>query len=112
MEIYTEEFLNGSEWILMHSFVSNPDKPFKYMVFTFEFKRRPEFYIISIIMPLIILSILGLLTFPLPPDSEEKISLGMAVLLSFVVIQVSVTQYLPSSYTTMPYIGRCTSSTL
>ena len=76
------------------------------MVFTFVFERRPDFYIITMIMPLIILSILGLLTFPLPPDSGEKISLGMAVLLSFVVIQVSVTQYLPSSYSSMPYIGR------
>ena len=101
-------FLNSSEWILLDLYVFNvydPSKDEKIMTFRFKFKRRPEFYIVTMVIPLIILSIIGLLTFLLPVDSGEKISLGMACLLSFVVIQTSVTPYLPTSYSTMPYIG-------
>ena len=71
----TKEYLNSSEWTLLETTPSNVDKPFKQMHFTFKFKRTSDFYVVTMIVPLIALSILGLLMFPLPADSGEKISL-------------------------------------
>ena len=105
-ELNTKELLKSSEWTLLGKTLTNVDKPDKRMRFTFKFKRTADFYVVTMIVPLIALSILGLLMFPLPADSGEKISLGMVCLLSFVVIQSSLTPYLPTSYSTMPYIGR------
>ena len=74
--------------------------------FQFTFKRRSEFYLLTVIVPFIVVSFLGLMTFPLPAESGEKVSLGMTCLLSFFVIQTSVSEHLPTSSHSMPFIGR------
>jgi len=46
--------------------------------------------------------------FWLPPDSEEKISLSITVLLAFSVFQFVVTELTPNSSDSTPIIGRPT----
>ena len=73
--------------------------------FYFTFKRRCNFYIFTILIPFNVVSVLGLLTFPLPPESGEKVSLGMTCLLSFFVIGASASEHLPTSSHSTPIIG-------
>ncbi|KAK3581066.1 hypothetical protein CHS0354_033852 [Potamilus streckersoni] len=48
-----------------------------------KLRRKPIFYILSTILPIAMLSVLNLLVFLLPPNTGEKITLAVTVLLSF-----------------------------
>ena len=105
-----KDLQNNTEWELVSSTAKSIQLNRVHMLsnveFHFTFKRRSEFYVLTVIIPFIVVSILGLMTFPLPPESGEKVSLGMTCLLSFFVIQASVSEHLPTSSHAMPYIGR------
>ena len=109
--IILSTFQDSTEWDLL-AYKSNSSNldidgyTTSHVVFEFTFKRRSGYYVLTVIVPFIVVSILGLLTFPLPPESGEKVSLGMTCLLSFFVIQASVSEHLPTSSHSMPFIGR------
>ena len=56
-------------------------------------------------MPSFILSIIALLMFWLPPESGEKMSLGMTVFVAFTLLMFSLSDDLPESSDTFPIIG-------
>ena len=66
-------------------FNSDPGIPFPTVKFVLYLRRKPRFYMINVVAPCLLMSILALLVFYLPPDSGEKVSLGITVLLSFSV---------------------------
>ncbi|XP_067658159.1 acetylcholine receptor subunit alpha-like [Haliotis asinina] len=53
--------------------------------FTFIFKRKYLYYIITNILPVMLLSVLNLGVFLLPPESGEKVSLCISIVLSYAV---------------------------
>ncbi|XP_067658371.1 acetylcholine receptor subunit alpha-like [Haliotis asinina] len=53
--------------------------------FTFIFKRKYLYYIITNILPVMFLSVLNLGVFLLPPESGEKVSLCISIVLSYAV---------------------------
>ena len=66
-------------------------------------------------MPCCIITMVALLVFYLPPESGEKISLGITVLLSLCVFLLMVSESMPATSDTVPLIGgfrqiRCCSS--
>ncbi|XP_072023908.1 neuronal acetylcholine receptor subunit alpha-3-like isoform X2 [Amphiura filiformis] len=61
------------------------EHPWAYLVYSFEMKRSPSFYISNIIVPCILLSFMTMLVFTLPPRSGEKIQLGMTNLLALLL---------------------------
>ena len=107
--IFREDLQNSTEWELVSSKAKsiqiNRSYTLSNVEFHFTFKRRSGYYVLTVIIPFSVVSVLGLLTFPLPPESGEKVSLGMTCLLSFFVIQASVSEHLPTSSHAMPYIG-------
>ncbi|XP_067936881.1 CHRNA7-FAM7A fusion protein-like [Watersipora subatra] len=68
-------------------------------------ERRSLYYIVNIITPCIILSLLATFTFCIPPDSGEKISLGITLLLSFTVFQLIVAESIPRRSDSIPIIS-------
>jgi hypothetical protein len=58
----------------------------------------------NIIFPCIWLSILSLLGFWLPPDSGEKITLGITVLLAFSVFMLLIAESMPATSEMVPLI--------
>lgn len=51
------------------------------------------------------LSILTLMVFCIPPDSSEKIALGVTVLLSFSVFMLAISEKLPETSESIPLLG-------
>ncbi len=70
-----------------------------------EIRRESIYYFYTLIMPCGVLSSCSLLLFWLPPDSEEKITLGVTILLAFFVNSLVVSNYTPESASTLPVIG-------
>jgi len=68
-------------------------------------RRRILYYLFNIILPCIWLSILILVGFWLPPDSGEKITLGITVLLAFSVFMLLIAENIPATSEMVPLIG-------
>ena len=69
--------------------------------------RKPAYFVYTIIVPCVMLSMLMLLVFWLPPESGEKISLQITVLLSFTVFQLVITSNMPQTSDFVPIMGKC-----
>ena len=61
----------------------------------FELQRRPEFYMCTIIAPLILLSVLNVGVFIVPTESGEKGSMAVTIFLSYGVFIMMISNELP-----------------
>ncbi|KAK3776332.1 hypothetical protein RRG08_032324 [Elysia crispata] len=104
---YTE---NG-EWEvkstnLSTKFVLVPNDPISSIVVKFTLRRKPEFLVLSILLPLVLLSLLNLMVFVIPVECGEKISFGITVLLALSVFMSIMSDMLPRSAESMPLMIR------
>ena len=74
--------------------------------FTLHIQRKPLFYKFNLVFPCILLSFIGVLVFVLPVESGEKVSLSMTVLLSLTVFMLMVSESMPASSETVPFLGK------
>ena len=74
--------------------------------FTLILQRRPQYYLLNIIIPSVVLAILSTLTFAVPVDSGEKLSLGISILLAFSVFMLILQDNTPQADT--PVLGEYT----
>ncbi|PVD21672.1 hypothetical protein C0Q70_17471 [Pomacea canaliculata] len=86
-------------WDVINCSASNHDaKDGKAKIsFSLQLKRRPEFYILNIILPVLFLAMTSSLVFALPAESGEKMSLSITVLLAFAVYLTLVTDSMPKT---------------
>ena len=70
------------------------------------FRRQYLYYFINLIMPCSLITIISILVFYLPPESGEKMSLGVTVLLSLCVFLLMVSERMPATSETVPLIGQ------
>ena len=69
-------------------------------------QRRILYYVLNILFPCFWLNILSVLTFCLPPDAGEKITLSITVLLSYSVFMLLVAESMPPTSEFVPLIGK------
>ncbi|KAF6767773.1 hypothetical protein AHF37_11579 [Paragonimus kellicotti] len=81
------------------------DEPYPYLRFTIYMRRRNLYYLFNIILPCLWLTVLSLISFWLPPDSGEKITLGITVLLAFSVFMLLIAEKMPATSEFVPLIG-------
>jgi|LakMenEpi03Aug12_release.lakeMendotaPanAssembly.Ray.scaffolds.fasta_scaffold416605_1 hypothetical protein len=65
-------------------------EPFPDLTMTLKIRRKILYYVVNVILPCVVMSVLTLLVFCLPPKSGEKIALGIIVLLAFSVFMLSI----------------------
>ena len=75
-------------------------------------KRKARYTVVNVITPIILLFVMDLLVFWLPPESGEKVSLGITVLLSFSVFLLVVDERLPRTSDTVPILSKYHSSSI
>jgi len=95
-------YLHG--WAITYLDVEH-ERGYSHVIFTLHLKRRYKFYVMNIVLPCVMLSILILIGFCLPPDAGEKISLGISVLLAFTVFLVMIADSIPRVSSAIPLIG-------
>ncbi|GFS21173.1 neuronal acetylcholine receptor subunit alpha-7 [Elysia marginata] len=74
-------YIENGEWELNATSLSATtfliaDIPASSIQVSFTLRRKPEFLVISVLLPIVFLSLLNLLVFLIPVDSGEKISFG------------------------------------
>ena len=104
---------NG-EWTLAESpvlvrrvkYYTSIPEPFPEIVITFQIRRKTLYYMYNIVFPCMMMSTLTVLVFCLPPDSGEKIALGVTVLLAFSVFMLAIAEKMPETSESIPLIGK------
>ncbi len=74
--------------------------------FVLHLRRKPLFYVVNFILPSVLLALLVLLVFHLPPESGEKISMAVTLLLSYSVLILMISESVPHSSQGVPIIGK------
>ncbi len=70
-----------------------------------ELTRRPLFYVFNMILPSFLITLVGFLGFLIPPDSGEKIGMGVTSLLSMTVFLMAISDTMPPNSDSIPLIG-------
>ncbi|XP_067936883.1 neuronal acetylcholine receptor subunit alpha-10-like [Watersipora subatra] len=112
-EIALSSYNPSAEWKISKTYVSRVEVVYQCcgnvsypsLYFYIWIERESLYYIVNIITPCIILSLLATFTFRIPPDSGEKISLGITILLSFTVFQLIVAESIPKRSDSIPIIS-------
>ncbi|XP_060067251.1 neuronal acetylcholine receptor subunit alpha-9-like [Ylistrum balloti] len=79
--------------------------PYPDITYSINIRRKSQFYVMTVLFPCILTSIVATLSFILPAESGEKVSLGITVLLSLAVFLLLVSESMPASSDSFPYIG-------
>eukprot|EP00918_Siedleckia_nematoides_P030065 GHVU01064930.1.p1 GENE.GHVU01064930.1~~GHVU01064930.1.p1 ORF type:complete len:516 (-),score=63.40 GHVU01064930.1:598-2145(-) len=66
--------------------------------------RVPLFYIYTFLFPCLLLSLVAIFVFLLPPESGEKATLSVTLLLAYILALQVIMTYLPTSATSIPII--------
>ncbi|XP_071830910.1 neuronal acetylcholine receptor subunit alpha-7-like isoform X2 [Apostichopus japonicus] len=74
-------------------------------------QRDPTYYLTALLLPSTCLCVMAFVTFLAPPDSGERISLGVSMVLGLTVFQLLIVDTLPSSSKTPPIIGNYLTAT-
>lgn len=69
-------------------------------------RRRPLFYAVSLLLPSIFLMVMDIVGFYLPPDSGERVSFKITLLLGYSVFLIIVSDTLPATAIGTPLIGK------
>lgn len=75
------------------------------MTYNLELRRRTLFYMMNFILPCVLIAVLTLLVFLLPPESGERMSFGVTVLLSFTILLLMLMDKLPATSKVIPLIA-------
>jgi len=79
-------------------------EPYLDITFVIKIRRRTLYYFSNLIIPCLLISSMAVLGFTLPPDSGEKLSLGVTIMLAITIFSSIVGDMLPVTDTT-PLIG-------
>lgn len=71
-------------------------------------RRRPLFYAVNLLLPSIFLMVMDIVGFYLPPDSGERVSFKITLLLGYSVFLIIVSDTLPATAIGTPLIGKAT----
>ncbi|XP_021187899.3 acetylcholine receptor subunit alpha-like isoform X3 [Helicoverpa armigera] len=107
------EFYMSVEWDILEvpavrneKFYTCCDEPYLDITFNITMRRKTLFYTVNIIIPCMGISFLTVLTFYLPSDSGEKVTLSISILISLHVFFLLVVEIIPPTSLVVPLLGK------
>ncbi|XP_077862539.1 acetylcholine receptor subunit alpha-like 1 [Saccoglossus kowalevskii] len=111
-----ENYIANVEWDFIDSKTEAIKKTFLTMdggydsftsiIITINIQRKPLYYILNVILPCVVVSILSVVSFCLPSSSPEKLDLSISLLLTMYVFNLLVIDLLPATSSSVPFLTR------
>ncbi|XP_069125723.1 acetylcholine receptor subunit alpha-like [Argopecten irradians] len=98
-------YVMNSEWDVIDSRTSHWSRSFDIAHYFVDIRRRHMNFVVSVVVPVILLAYVNLFVFILPFDSGERTSYSITVLLAFTVYMTVVSDKMPASSQPMSYIS-------
>lgn len=76
------------------------------MIFTLHIRRKVLFYFNNLIVPCFLITAFALLTFVLPPNTGERVTLVITTLLAMTVFMLMIAENTPTTSDVTPLIGK------
>lgn len=80
-------------------------EPYHDITYRVRIKRRALYYAMYLIIPCAMISVLTLLVFLLPPDCNERMTVGMAILVGLSFFFLLVAENMPATSEAVPLVG-------
>jgi hypothetical protein len=81
------------------------EETFAEIYYKLVIRRRPLYYVFNMVFPCLLITLVAFLGFYLPPDSSEKVSIGITTLLSLTVFLMLVAESMPPTSEQLPLLG-------
>lgn len=107
-----DSYVENGEWALNNvlsyseaiKYECCPTK-YPFVMFVIHIRRRTLYFIFNLVFPCVLISLMSILGFCLPPDSGEKIGLEITTLLSIMFFLQLLTTIVPESSISIPKIA-------
>ena len=97
-------------WYLISANIKNKDNPsgnLVKIVVELVMKRKPLYYILNVVLPILLIGILNVFVFLLPADSGERVGFSITMLLAMAVFLTIVSDNLPESISVVSMLLLC-----
>ena len=108
----TTNYIKNGEWHLVRLVAERNikkysccEEPYPEIVYRLTIRRRPLFYVFNMVFPCLLITLVAFLGFYLPPDSSEKVSIGITTLLSITVFLMIVAESMPPTSEQLPLLA-------
>ncbi|KAK0064423.1 nicotinic acetylcholine receptor subunit type H, partial [Biomphalaria pfeifferi] len=103
------DYSSNTNWIMQdHSATIHVIKhacchePYPNMHFDLMFKRNPDYYVQTYVLPALLLGGLVPVSLLMPPESRERVTIGSAVVLAMIFLATSLSDVIPMAHTQLP----------
>ncbi|KAL3868190.1 hypothetical protein ACJMK2_041042 [Sinanodonta woodiana] len=104
--IIMNEYEENSEWSIVNTSLDTlQESEDADILFSITLKRKPLFFMLNVILPVILLSLLNVCIFLLPAESGEKASFSVTVFLALAVFLTMVATTLPQNSENVSFVG-------
>lgn len=107
-----EKFIESGDWTLEDVAIETVnedfnccDHPFSDIIYSFHFQRKTLYHVLYQILPCVVIILLIILNFVIPPDSGERISFCITILLSMSVYLLILADSLPETSDDVAILG-------
>ncbi|KAK7507969.1 hypothetical protein BaRGS_00000934, partial [Batillaria attramentaria] len=90
-------YSSNGEWTLKDTWTETETGTYSTVKYWFKFKRKPDYYGLNLILPVIMLSVLSVLIFVLPAESGEMMGFSVTLLLTFIVFVQVLASMIPTT---------------